>query len=444
METLLDPEVIQSTLRALETWLFENVLVVSTLMQVAIVAAAFLIARLLAPRLQRRLESLSRRTLETGLRRIPGALAPLSLPLVWLALQWVSMIAIAAADLPGRVLEIVVSLLTAWIIIRLSSNIVRDPVLARFIAITAWTIAALNIVGLLDPTIAVLDRFAVTLGELRISALSVIKGVISLAVLLWGAFFASQLLERRISRLPNLTPSVQVLFSKLLKIVLITLAVVAALSTVGIDLTAFALFSGAVGVGVGFGLQKVVSNLVSGVILLLDKSIKPGDVIAVSGTYGWINSLGARYVSVITRDGTEHLIPNEELITQRVENWSFSDNLVRLKAPIGISYHSDVHKAVELVQQAAAEVPRVLTDPAPRCLVVGFGDSSVDLELRFWIQDAQNGITNVKSEILLAVWDRFHEHGVEIPFPQRDLHLKSPGALDVIVRTVEDGAGAAA
>ncbi len=167
-------------------------------------------------------------------------------------------------------------------------------------------------------------------------------------------------------------------------------------------------------------------------------------MIAVSGTYGWINSLGARYVSVITRDGTEHLIPNEELITQRVENWSFSDNLVRLKAPIGISYHSDVHKAVELVQQAAAEVPRVLTDPAPRCLVVGFGDSSVDLELRFWIQDAQNGITNVKSEILLAVWDRFHEHGVEIPFPQRDLHLKSPGALDVIVRTVEDGAGAAA
>ena len=155
-------------------------------------------------------------------------------------------------------------------------------------------------------------------------------------------------------------------------------------------------------------------------------------MIAVGETYGWIQSLGARYVSVVTRDGTEHLIPNEELITQRVENWSYSNSLVRLKVPVGISYNADLHKAIELVLQAARGAPRVLATPTPICLLKGFGDSSVDLELRFWINDPNNGVSNVKSDILLGVWDRFHEHGIEIPFPQRDLHLRSAIPLPLI------------
>ena len=261
--------------------------------------------------------------------------------------------------------------------------------------------------------------------------MTVIEGLFSLAVLLWLATVCSRVLERRISRLPNLTPSVQVLFSKLLKIVLITIAIVAAIRTVGIDLTAFAVLSGAIGVGIGFGLQKAVSNLISGVMLLLDKSIKPGDVIAVGGTYGWVSSLGARYVSVVTRDGIEHLIPNEDFITQGVENWSYSNSKVRLKIPIGISYKSDVRKAQGLCLDAAAEVSRVVADPPPVCPLKGFGDSSVDLELRIWIEDPQNGVSNVKSEVLLLVWDKFHEHGIEIPFPQRDLHLKPPADVNV-------------
>ncbi len=157
----------------------------------------------------------------------------------------------------------------------------------------------------------------------------------------------------------------------------------------------------------------------------MDRSIKPGDVIAVDNTYGWINHLGARYASVITRDGIEHLIPNEELITQRVENWSYSNDLVRLRIPIGISYNSDPRKAIELCVEAAQMVPRVQLQPEPRCQVMGFGDSSVDLELRVWINDPQNGRANVISEVLLEVWDRFHEHDIEIPFPQRDLHVRS-------------------
>ena len=193
----------------------------------------------------------------------------------------------------------------------------------------------------------------------------------------------------------------------------------------GNHLTALTVFGGALGIGIGLGLQKVASNLVSGLTLLMDKSIKPNDVIAVGDTYGWIASLGARYAAVRTRDGIEHLIPNEELITQRVENWSHSDKTVRLKVPVGISYKSDVRLAMRLCLEAAGTVERVLAAPEPRCLLRGFGDSSVDLEIRIWIDDPEEGRANVMSEVLLGVWDRFHEHGIEIPFPQRDLHLKS-------------------
>jgi small-conductance mechanosensitive channel len=168
------------------------------------------------------------------------------------------------------------------------------------------------------------------------------------------------------------------------------------------------------------------------VILLLDRSVKPGDVIAVGASYGWIDSLGARYVSVVTRDGIEYLIPNEELITSRVENWSYSNNLLRLRAPIGISYGADVRHAMRLCLDAARAAPRVLAQPEPACLLTGFGDSSVELELCFWIDDPQAGTSNVRSAVLLGVWDRFHEHGIEIPLPQRDLHIRTPAELRLV------------
>jgi small-conductance mechanosensitive channel len=205
--------------------------------------------------------------------------------------------------------------------------------------------------------------------------------------------------------------------------------VVLALGAVGIDLTAFAVFSGAIGVGIGFGLQKVVSNLVSGVILLLDRSIKPGDVIQIDETYGWITRMNARYVSVVTRDGKEYLIPNEDLITQRVTNWTYSNDLVRLHVPIGVAYGSDLRQAIALALDAAAVASRVLAEPKPVCLVTGFGDSSVGLELRMWIADPRNGTANIRSEVLLNIWDRYKEAGIELPFPQRDLNIRDPDGL---------------
>jgi small-conductance mechanosensitive channel len=248
----------------------------------------------------------------------------------------------------------------------------------------------------------------------------------------------SRLLDHRIRKARSLTPSIQVLMGKLMKSTLVVVAFVIALKSIGIDLTAFAVFTGAIGVGIGFGLQKLVSNLISGIILLLDKSIKPGDVIEVGESFGWVSSLGARYASVTTRDGKEWLIPNEDLITQRVVNWSFSHDRLRLPITLGISYHSDVRKAMALAVEGAKAAGRVLKDPEPVCRLMGFGDSSVDLELRIWINDPSAGVINVRSEVLLEVWDRFHANNISIPFPQRDLHIKDGSELNVVVHRARE------
>lgn len=426
MDQLVDVNEVTEALSSGQAWVFEHVLVWSTLIQLLLVIGAYLAARLLAPMFTRWFNHLAQRPrLEGVVQKASGVIATLTLPLIWLVVQWVSIMIALQAGWPHHLIQIVVSLLTAWVVIRVASQLVRDPSWAKFIAVSAWIFAALNIIGLLDDAVALLDAYSITLGELRISILTVTKGLVSMAILVWLATFLARLLERRINEMPNLTPSVQVLFNKVLKLTLVVIAVFAALRSIGIDITAFAVFTGALGVGVGFGLQKGVSNLISGIMLLLDKSIKPGDVIAVGETFGWVSSLGGRYVSVVTRDGIEHLIPNEEFITRGVENWSYSSKSVRLKIPLGVSYNADLREAIRLCKEAAGAAERVLDDPAPNCLIKGFGDSSVDLELRIWIDDPDKGVSNIKSEVMLNVWDRFHEHAIEIPFPQRDLHIRS-------------------
>lgn len=396
-------------------------------LQFAVIAAVFVLARwLVTPLLKKALARLAAScTRVPSFRRPLAALAVIANPIAWLTLQWIAIGVVDYAKWPSGALTIVASLLTAWLLIRLVTMLVANEALARFITFTAWSVAALNIFGLLEPVTSLLDSWSVNVGQVRVSPLTVVKVAVSLWLSLWLANGLATLVERRLELAKSVAPAMRVLGAKLTRIGLITAAFLIALSAVGIDLTALAVFGGALGVGLGFGLQKIFSNLVSGVILLLDRSIKPGDVIAVGTSFGWINHLGARYTSVITRDGIEHLIPNEELITQRVENWSYSDDLIRLRIPIGIAYDSDPRTAIKLCVEAAEMVPRVQLKPEPRCQLRGFGDSSIDLELRVWIIDPANGRANVISEILLEVWDRFHEHGIEIPFPQRDLHLRS-------------------
>ncbi|MCL4676308.1 MAG: mechanosensitive ion channel, partial [Pararhodobacter sp.] len=233
----------------------------------------------------------------------------------------------------------------------------------------------------------------------------------------------SQGSARRIRGNDDISPSVQELMIKALQVTLYGAAFFIGLKAVGFDLTGLAVLSGAIGVGLGFGLQKVVSNLVSGVIILMDKSVKPGDVISLGDTFGWINTLGARYVSVVTRDGKEYLIPNEDLITGQVVNWSHSNELVRLDLRFGTSYGDDPHKVRAIAIAAALRCERVLGESRPVCHIVGFGESSIDYLLRFWIRDPSAGLTNVRGNVYLALWDAFKENGISIPFPQREVRV---------------------
>ncbi len=442
-EDLTDPTKIEAFIRLVIGWLDANVLVLSTVIQAVVVVLAFLVAWAAAARVHRALEADWQ---AEWYRRygspVAHALAPLSLPVTWLALQWFSMFAARTSAWPHHLIEIVVSLLTAWVVIRLAASLIRNKNWSRSITIAAWVVTALNITALLEPTTEILGNMALQVGEVRISMLSIIQAGIALVVLLWFAGFLTSQLERRLETMPNVTPSSRVLFGKLFRVVVFTIAIIVGLESVGIDLSAFAVFSGAVGLGVGFGLQKVISNLISGIILLMDRSVKPGDVIAIGETYGEIKTLGGRYVSVITRDGTEHLIPNEELISQRVENWSYSNRLIRIRMPIGVSYDSDIHKAIELATDAAASIERVLADPGPVCQLTGFGDNSVDLELRIWITDPQNGVGNVRSAVLLQVWDLFNEYEIDFPFPQRELNVKGPISVEIVKASLTAGGDA--
>ncbi|PHZ85000.1 mechanosensitive ion channel family protein [Paremcibacter congregatus] len=358
-------------------------------------------------------------------RRLQPQLSPLYDLLLWAVMIGLVKAVADQKEIPTTAFNIAESLIWAWIVIRLATSLIDNREIARLVRAFAWGVAALNIVGWLTPLIEFLDQMTFSLGQGEVSALGILTGVLTLIFLVWLALISTNFLESWLGKVQGVNPSARVLLSKIARIVLIAAAFLFAVSSVGIDLTVFAVFGGAIGVGLGFGLQKVVSNFVSGVILLMDRSIKPGDVVEVSGTYGRINKLAGRYTSVISRDGREHLIPNEDMVTQTVVNWTFSHRMVRRHLQVGISYKSDVDLAMKLMVEAAEEVPRVLDDPAPRVQLRGFGDSSIDLELRMWIRDAKNGVSNVASDVNYLIWKKFNEHGVEFPYPQRDIHIVS-------------------
>jgi len=426
MSKYVDPQFILSLVSSLWKQYYELVTNANTLIEASVIVFGLLLAQLARPiskRLRSYLDSKDWRERVPG--RLMNALLPLLSGILAIILLQIGSEVVSKQDQSSFLIDTSARLLTAWILIRFTTAMIKESNWARLLSITAWIVSALYILNLLMPTINLLDRLAIDLGGVRVSLLLIIKGIIVFTVLLKLASSSSRMLEKRIFKFEELTPSVQVLLSKALKITLISVAIIVALGSLGINLSAFAFIGGAVGVGIGFGLQKVVSNLVSGIILLLDRSIKPGDVIEIGSTYGRIQSLGARYVSVATRDNTEYLIPNEDLITNQVINWSFSDKLVRLKIVVGVSYDSYVHEVMRLMMAAATSVPRVMATPKPVCQLKNFGDSSIDMELRIWISDPENGIANVGSLVRIAIWDMFKEHRIEIPFPQQDIHIKS-------------------
>ena len=351
--------------------------------------------------------------------------------ILFVALIWPVIWAMREITWPSRtyLLGIIGQLSLAWLLIALASRLIVNSFLRSVVRYAGWTWVTLSILNLTDEAQQVLDSMAISLGETRLSVWIVLQAVAIIGALFFVARFLSVTSAGRIRKNEDISPSMQVLAVKFLQLLLYGAAFFLGLRMVGVDLTGLAVLSGAIGVGLGFGLQKVVSNLVSGVIILLDKSIKPGDVISLGETFGWINTLGARYTSVVTRDGREYLIPNEDLITGQVVNWSHSNDYVRLDIYFGTAYGDDPHKVRRVAIEAAKSVDRVLSFKPPVCHIVGFGDSSVDYILRFWISDPTGGLTNIRGNVYLALWDAFQEHGISIPFPQREVKVLEGSSL---------------
>ncbi|KXS47969.1 MAG: mechanosensitive ion channel protein MscS [Halanaerobium sp. T82-1] len=346
-------------------------------------------------------------------------------PLILMILIGVYYVTAVAFSLPVVIISIFGNLVSAWLIVKTITLFFPRNKMFRFLSALIWIIAALRILNIYQETVNFLESLAFNSGNLRISLLLIMKAVIIFSILFWLAGKLSRLVTGRIDKSNDLTPSVKVLLNKIAKFLIFTSAILFTLSAVGINLSAFAFLGGAIGVGLGFGLQKIVSNFISGIIILADKSIKPGDVVEIGDVYGWVRKLDTRFVSVVTRSGKEFLIPNEDFITKEVINWSYSDELVRVDAEVGVSYDSDLRLVQELMMKAIEEKDRILNEPESNVLLMGFGDSSVNFEIRFWISDPRNGIQNIRSQVLLSIWDYFKEHEIEIPFPQRDYHLKS-------------------
>ncbi|MBR1089842.1 mechanosensitive ion channel [Bradyrhizobium manausense] len=350
---------------------------------------------------------------------------------VFTLLVIVSRIVMYHATWPSRsyLLMVAAKLGLAWLAIRLVTSVLRNAFIVKLVSITAWFIAALSIIGQLDSTVDLLDSYAVVLGGLRLTPLLVIKAGALLLIALWLTNIASNFAESKINSATDLTPSIQVLLIKIIRIGLLVIAVVIALGAVGIDLSALAVFSGAVGVGIGIGLQKIVANFISGIILLADKSVKPGDLVTIGDNTGRISAMKTRYISVAAGDGREFLVPNEDLVTQKVVNWTYTDKNTLVKIPFGTNYDADPRIVCKLAIETAATHPRAQKAKPPNCILTEFAEAGMKFSLTFWLADP-DGMDNVKSDVMLALWDAFKREGIRVPYPVREIRVRG-GALPV-------------
>ncbi len=411
----------------------ENLIAISV--QLGVIVAALLLGRIFAPRV--------RRLIDQGIAKLPEQvrekaeqIAPLILdhglrPAIWIAFLWIGQTALQGLGQPYLLVRISASLATAWLVIKLITQFLPED-MRKPVMWFAWGLAVLNAMGVLDDVLIWIDKFGVPFGDGGFINLSfVARAVFMAALFIFAAQWLSKRLKARVETLPKVEPSIRILMSNAIQIGLFIAAAVLTMTSIGIPLGGLAVFGGALGVGLGFGMQQIVANFISGVILLSDRSIKPHDVIEVDETYGEVKSLGLRYASVITRDGKEHLIPNEQLVTNKVVNWSYSDDKVRVKRRFLVEYESDLRLAAQLCIEACADQPRVLKDPAPKCLLMEFGDDAVEMEARFWIRDPQNGINNIGSEVMFGMWDKFKEHGIDLPLGQDEIRITGDSELKV-------------
>ena len=364
---------------------------------------------------------------KTALRIWAVIIARLDL-IFFMMVSWSTYFVMSAATWPSRsyFINIAAEIATAWFFIAIFTRLISNQSVRALIRTFGWAYAALVITGLWGNVSGLLDSLAFETSGFRLSVLMLLTALFTLALLFVIAGFLTKTTSSRLNAAADISPSIKVLLQKIAQISFYGLAALIGMKTIGFDLSNLALLTGAIGLGLGFGLQKIVSNLVSGVIILLDKSIKPGDVISLDETFGWITSLGARYASITTRDGREYLVPNEDFITHKVVNWTHSSDFVRLDIHFGVSYDSDPHEVKRIATEAPKTVNREVTNPAPDCHIINFGDSSIDFKLRFWIKDPTAGLTNIRGNVYLALWDALKENNIEIPYPRRDVHMYTP------------------
>jgi small-conductance mechanosensitive channel len=347
---------------------------------------------------------------------------------VMMALERAAMV---AATWPSRsyLLAVAAKLVFAWLIIRLVTSGIRNTFVVRLVSVIAWLAAALSILDKLEPTIEALDSVSIVLGGFKLTPLLVLNFFVILIIALWLANIISNFAESRITQSADLTPSIQVLLVKMIRLGLLVFAVVVAMGAVGINLSALAIFSGAAGVGIGFGLQKIVANFISGIILLVDKSVKPGDLVTIGDNSGRISAMKTRYISVAAGDGREFLIPNEDLVTQKVTNWTYTDKNTLVKVNFATNYDADPRLVCRLAIEIAAGAARALKNEPPNCILTEFAEAGMKFSLTFWIADP-DGMDNVKSEVMLSLWDAFKREGIHVPYPVREIRVRG-GALPV-------------
>jgi len=391
-----------------------------------IIGVAFALAWLLAILIRRRVHS---HLQAHPPRRIDVEFItkPLSLIGPLLALLYLSIGKPLAVDYGdgGVWIDAVIQLTIAYVLAKCVLLIVRSRLVAWFIAFVVMVVAALDVTGFLHPTTAYLNSMAFDVGQFHLSVLNLVRGLVMLVVVFWIAGILSRTLESYLRRSSSLSYNSRELTVKFFTLVVYFIALLITLSAMGVDLTAFAVFGGAVGVGVGFGLQKITANFISGIMLLMEKSIQIGDLVELGGITGWVRQLNIRYALLETQDGREVLIPNDEFISTRVTNWTHTNNMARIDITVGVGYDSDPAKVRELMLAAAREHPMCLKkkDREPSCFLREFGDSSLNFLLVFWIPDVHDGRMRPQSEVMISILKKFREAGIEIPCPQREVRV---------------------
>jgi small-conductance mechanosensitive channel len=419
-------------IKPLINWFQVNVFHLAIFAELSGIAATYLLAWQIAKRLRQYLEKLIQKAKHPGKYELnPERYSSIVKYALWLLLLWLCQVFFRLSGMPAEIFHLTLNVAFALLAYRFASGYIKSTFLSWFVFSACLLVIALELTGLRTPAVHLLESMSIKLGHLDFSLFDATRTALTFFVLWSAAHMVSRFFSFLLATSAHMNYSDRRLIQNVIHFVLIVVVVLITLAAAGIHPTALAVTGGAAGFAIGVGLQKIGSNLVSGIVLLIRKPINQGDVILMEKGFkrflktGQIKEIGLLYIHLSTRNGTEELIPNEVFLTQKIVNASRGNKRLRIRIPFGISYESDLHQAMTLAKEAAKSVHRVLTTPEPKCRLIELGESTVNLELRVWIIDPQNGVTNVTSEVLLAVWDIFHAKDIKFAFPQRDVHIKS-------------------